>query len=188
MLEKLTGPERLTAFSDGMFAIIITIMVLELKVPHSVEPGALLEQWPVFLAYALSFLQASIYWVNHHALFSQTEQVDARVLWLNLLMLFALSFMPFATSYMGENHAASFPTALYAAVMLMPALTWNPLHGAIARINPGEGTITRAAMTKGYVALGLYGAAIPLAYVHPAISLALIFTVAVMYFLPMRYF
>jgi len=188
MLEKLYKPERLLAFSDGMFSIIITIMVLELKVPHSAEPAALLEQWPIFLAYTLSFLQAGIYWVNHHSLFADVEKVDARVLWLNLLLLFALSFMPFATGYMGDNHAQPFPTALYAFVVLLPALVWNPMHAAIARINPGESDVTQTAMRRGMIALALYIAAIPLAYVNPAISLLLIFAVAVMYFLPVRYF
>jgi uncharacterized membrane protein len=182
------GPERLMAFSDGMFSIIITIMVLELKVPHSAEPAALLEDWPKFAIYALSFLQAGIYWVNHHALFDGAERVDARVLWLNLLLLFFLSLIPFATAYAGETGFASFPTSLYALVMLMPALTWNTLHGSIAAINPGEREVTQAAKTKGYVALGLYTAAIAAAFVSPWLSLALILTVAVMYFLPTRFF
>ena len=188
MLEKLSTPERLLAFSDGMFAIIITIMVLELKAPHSAEPAALLEQWPTFFAYILSYMQAAIYWVNHHAMFKDAEKVDDRVLWLNLLMLFALTLMPFATAYMGENHAMPFPTALYAAVMLAPALVWNFLHGAIVRVNPGEAAATRVSAIKGYIALALYTAAIPLAYVNPGISLVLILAVAVMYFVPTRYF
>ena len=188
MLDKLYKPERLSAFSVGMFSIIITIMVLELKVPHSAEPAALLEQWPIFFAYALSYLQAGIYLVNHHALFNRAETIDDRILWLNLLMLFGLTLMPFATGYMGENAAAPFPTALYAAVMLAPALVWNFLHAAIVRINPGEAEVTRSAQVKGWIALALYVAAIPLAYVHPAISLGLILTVAVMYFLPTTYF
>jgi len=187
MFEKLSGPERLTAFSDGMFSIIITIMVLDLKVPHSAEPGALVEQWPVFLAYALSYLQAGIYWVNHHAMFKAAEKVDDRVLWLNLLMLFTLTLMPFATAYMGENRAAPFPTALYAFIMLLPALTWDQLHRAIVRVNPGDNLVSRAAMLKGWVALGLYAAAILAAFVSPVISLALILAVAVMYFVPIEY-
>lgn len=182
------GPERLLAFSDGVFAIIITIMVLELKVPHSTEPAALLEQWPIFLAYALSYLQAGIYWVNHHSLFDAAEKLDSRVLWLNLLFLFALSLVPFATAYAGESHFASFPTAIYACVMLLPALTWNPMHAAIARINPGEATTTRAALVKGLSALALYVAAIPLAFVSPYLTLTCVFAVAIMYFLPTRYF
>jgi len=175
------------AFSDGMFSIIITIMVLELKAPHTTDPAALLEQWPTFLAYAMSYLQAGIYWVNHHALFKSAEKVDDRVLWLNLLMLFALTFMPFATAYMGENRAAPFPTALYAFVMLMPALTWDQLHRAIVRVNPGDSTISRSAMLKGWVALGLYASAVGLAFVSPVLALLLIFTVAVMYILPTRF-
>jgi uncharacterized membrane protein len=183
-----SGPERLLAFSDGVFAIIITIMVLELKAPHTAEPAALIEQWPTFLAYALSYLQAGIYWVNHHALFKTTQRVDARVLWHNLVLLFALSLVPFATAYAGETQFAKFPTAVYALVMLLPALTWNPLHAAIARINPGESDVTRTAMRRGMFALGLYVAAVPLAFVHPAISLVLILAVAAMYALPARYF
>ena len=181
-------PERLLAFSDGMFSIIITIMVLELKAPHSAEPAALLEQWPKFAIYALSFLQAGIYWVNHHALFASAERVNSRILWLNLLLLFFLSFIPFATAYAGESEFAKFPTALYALVMLLPALTWTVLHPAIAAINPGEGAVTRAALTKGYVALALYVAAIPFAFVYPFISLGLVLTVAVMYFVPTQFF
>jgi uncharacterized membrane protein len=188
MTDRTWGPERLLAFSDGVFAIIITIMVLELKVPHSPEPAALFEQWPIFLAYALSYLQAGIYWVNHHALFAAAEKTDGRMLWHNLLFLFALSLMPFATAYAGESHFATFPTAVYAFCMLLPALTWNPMHAAIGRINPGEATVTRAAFIKGLTALALYAAAIPLAFVSPYLSLALVFAVAVMYFLPTRYF
>ena len=182
------GPERLLAFSDGMFSIIITIMVLELKVPHSAAPAALLDQWPLFLAYVLSFMQAGIYWVNHHSLYDGVTKIDSRIMWLNLLLLFFLTLMPFATGYAGETDFAKFPTALYALVMLMPALTWTWLHKAIIRLNPAEGMVTQAAATKGYIALGLYVVAIPLAYVSPYLTLALILTVAVMYFLPTRFF
>jgi uncharacterized membrane protein len=185
---KTSRPERLLAFSDGVFAIIITIMVLELKVPHSAEPGALLDQWPIFLAYGLSYLQAGIYWVNHHAMLEDADKVDSRVLWLNLLLLFCLSLIPFATAYAGETRFATFPTALYSFVMLLPALTWNSLHGAIADINTGEAAITRTAKQKGYIALGLYVVAIAGAYVNPMLSVACILIVAVMYFLPARYF
>ncbi len=182
------GPDRLLAFSDGMFSIIITIMVLELKVPHSAEPAALFEEWPKFAIYALSFLQAGIYWVNHHGLFNGATRVNSKILWLNLLLLFFLSLIPFATAYAGETEFARFPTALYSLVMLLPALTWNALHGAIAAINPSEAEVTRAAKTKGYAALALYVSAVALAYVSPMLSLALILTVAVMYFLPTRFF
>jgi uncharacterized membrane protein len=188
LFEKLSGPERLTAFSDGMFSIIITIMVLDLKVPHSADPAALVEQWPTFLAYGLSYLQAGIYWVNHHAMFKEAEKIDDRVLWLNLLMLFALTLMPFATAYMGESRAAPFPTALYAFVMLLPALVWDQLHRAILRVNETDQHASHAAQLKGWIALGLYVSGIVVAFVSPAVTLALVLTVAVMYFLPMRYF
>lgn len=187
MLEKLSGPERLLAFSDGMFAVIITIMVLDLKVPHSPEPAALIEQWPTFLAYALSFVQAGIYWVNHHALFKPAEKVDDRILWLNLLILFALSLMPFATAFLAETAAAPFPTAVYAFVMLLPALVFNSLHRAILQVNPGDEQIGQAALTKGLIAIGLYVCAVAVALASPALSLLLVFTVAVMYFVPIRY-
>jgi uncharacterized membrane protein len=188
MLEKLSGPDRLLGFSDGMFSVIITIMVLDLKVPHSAEPAALIEQWPTFLAYALSFLSAGIYWVNHHALFKPAEKVDDRILWLNLLMLFTLSLMPFATAYLAETAAAPFPTALYAFVMLLPALVFDRLHGAILAVNSGDELISKPAKTKGLIAIGLYVAAIAIAFASPAASLLLVFTVAVMYFAPIRYF
>jgi uncharacterized membrane protein len=184
---KLT-PERVRSFSDGMFGIIITVMVLQLKVPHSPDLSALFEQWPLFFAYALSYLQAGLYWVNHHSLFDSVEQVDSRILWLNLLLLFFLTFMPFATDYVGETAFAPVPTAIYAFVMLLPAATWDSLHRAIGRINLGEGQVTRAAQVKGWIALLLYAVAIPSAFVSPIITLTLIFVVVGMYFLPTRYF
>lgn len=188
MFDKLYGSERIRGFSDGMFGVIITIMVLDLKAPESSDPHDLLRLWPTFLAYVLSFMQAAIYWVNHHALFKDAEKVDDRVLWLNLLMLFALSLMPFATAYMGNNNASSFPTAVYAFVMLLPALVFDSLHRAIAHVNPGEAKATGKAMLKGWIAMALYVAAIPMAFVSPAVALLLVFTVAVMYFLPTTYF
>jgi len=188
MLEKFSGPERLLGFSDGMFSVIITIMVLDLKVPHTADPAALLEQWPSFVAYALSYLQAGIYWVNHHSLFKPAEKVDARVLWLNLLMLFALSLMPWSTAYLAENAAQPIPTAIYAFVMLLPAVVFDRLHRAILQVNTGDDDIGRAAQTKGLIALGIYLTAIAVAFVSPAVSLILVFTVAVMYFAPIQYF
>jgi uncharacterized membrane protein len=183
------GPDRLLAFSDGVFAIIITIMVLELKVPHSPEPAALLEQWPLFFAYALSYLQVGIYWVNHHALFAGVERISHRVLWCNLLVLFFLSLVPFATAFAGETAFAKFPTAVYALVMLMPALAWQQLHTAISLVNPGEAAVTRAALIKGYCALALYAAAIATAlFGIPYLAVGLILVVAVMYFVPTRFF
>jgi len=188
MLEKLSTPERLLAFSDGMFSVIITIMVLDLKVPHTAEPAALIEQWPEFLAYGLSYLQAGIYWVNHHALFKPAEKVDDRVLWLNLLMLFALSLMPFATAYLAETGAKPFPTAVYAIIMLLPALAFDRLHRAILRVNTGDEEIGRGALLKGVVAIGLYLTAAGTAFWSPLAALLLVFGVSVMYFAPIRYY
>ena len=181
-------PVRLEAFSDGVIAIIITIMVLELKVPHGPEPAALLEQWPLFFAYALSFLQVGIYWINHHHLFKTAKHISPAILWWNLLLLFALSLVPFATAYMGENYFAVFPTAVYACAMLLPALSFERLHQVLIGTHESDAAVSRGALKKGHIALALYAAAIPLAYVSPWISLALIIAVAAMYFMPIRYF
>src|SRR5262249_6567282 len=114
MAERIMGPGRLEAFSDGVIAILITIMVLELKVPASHEPAALLALWPVMLSYLLSFLVVAIYWVNHHRLFHHAREVNNLVLWTNMAFLFCISLIPFGTAYMGENRFTPFSTALYA--------------------------------------------------------------------------
>ena len=181
-------PVRLEAFSDGVIAIIITIMVLELKVPHDAEPSTLVGQWPLFFSYALSFLQVGIYWVNHHHLFNAAKHVSPAVLWWNMLFLFALSLIPVATAYMGENNFAKFPTAIYAFAMLLAALSFECLHKALIDSHEKDTPTSRGAMVKGYIALALYVAAMPLAYISPWLSLALIMTVAAMYFIPIRFF
>src|ERR1041385_4334101 len=122
---------RLEAFSDGVLAIIITIMVLELKVPHAVELGALKPLLPVLLSYVLSFIYLGIYWNNHHHLFQATEQVSGGILWANLHLLFWLSLFPFTTAWVGENHAAATPTAVYGFVLLMAAIAYELLLRAI---------------------------------------------------------
>jgi uncharacterized membrane protein len=181
------SPARLEAFSDGVIAIIITIMVLELKIPHSPEPEAFLEQWPIYASYALSFLLVGVYWVNHHYLFKSVRHVTHAVLWSNLLLLFFLSLVPFATGYVGENHLAPFPAALYAAVMFMPALCYRVVHAAIVRTGEHDSAAARNAARKNVIALLLYAAAIPLAYVNSWITMALILAVAIMYLVPTRY-
>src|SRR5436190_3152106 len=122
---------RLEAFSDGVLAIIITIMVLELKVPHEVELAALKPVLPVLMSYVLSFIYVGIYWNNHHHLFQATNRVSGGILWANLHLLFWLSLFPFATGWMGENHLASTPTALYGFVLLMAAIAYVILERAI---------------------------------------------------------
>jgi uncharacterized membrane protein len=180
-------PARLEAFSDGVIAIIITIMVLELKIPHSPEPEAFFEQWPLYASYALSFLLVGVYWVNHHYLFKSVHRVTHAILWSNLVLLFFLSLVPFATGYVGENHLAPFPVALYAAVMLMPALCYMFVYAAIVRAGGHEGAIVRRSTRKGWIAILIYAAAIPLAYVSSWITMALILVVAAMYLMPTRY-
>src|SRR5215510_11877922 len=122
------GKNRLEAFSDGVLAIIITIMVLELKVPHEADAAALRPILPVFLSYVLSFLYVGIYWNNHHHLFHTTRHVSASMLWANLHLLFWLSLFPFCTAWMGENHAAPTPTAFYGVVLLMAAIAYYVLQ------------------------------------------------------------
>jgi TMEM175 potassium channel family protein len=167
---------RLEAFSDGVIAIIITIMVLELKVPHGGDAAALMALWPVALSYVLSFLVIAIYWVNHHRLLHMARHADTKVLWSNNLLLFCLSLIPFATGYMGENHFAPFLTAVYAAILLAAGLAFVPLRRCVMaqlRDDPASVRLSWRAARKNYVSLALYALAVPLA-----------FTVAGIYFLP----
>jgi uncharacterized membrane protein len=187
MTEQIMGPARLEAFSDGVIAIIITIMVLELKVPHGTDAAMLLRLWPTFLSYFLSFVVVAIYWVNHHHLFHGVKHVDTWILWSNIFWLFCLSLIPFSTAYIGENEPTSFSTALYAATLLLAGVSFVPLRRAVAahfNDDPGYAAMSRRAAAKNYVSLALYAVSIPLAYVHPAITLALAFVVAAIYFLP----
>jgi uncharacterized membrane protein len=178
---------RLEAFSDGVIAIIITIMVLELKVPHGADAASLLAVWPVFLSYLLSFLMVAIYWVNHHTLFNAAHHASTGLLWSNNALLFCLSLIPFATGYMGENDFAPFPTALYAATLLLAGVAFIPVRWSVmAQLKDDASFVrrTKVARSKNYVSLGLYAIAIPLAFVHPALTLGLAFAVAAIYFLP----
>ncbi|WP_062791547.1 TMEM175 family protein [Aquitalea pelogenes] len=131
------GKNRLEAFSDGVIAIIITIMVLELKVPHDSSLAALAALWPVFLSYVLSFVYVGIYWNNHHHFYHVVRHVDGRVLWANLHLLFWLSLLPFVTGWMGENHMESLPVALYGVVLLMSALAWYVMQRTLLCV-PGN--------------------------------------------------
>ena len=181
------GTGRLEAFSDGVIAIIITIMVLELKVPPHADPATLLAQWPVFLSYALSYLVVAIYWVNHHRLFHIVPRVNSAVLWSNNFLLFCLSLIPFATAYMGENQFRPFPTATYAALLLTCSIAFLILREIVSKelTHLGQFELLRGqARRKNLLTIGLYALSVPAAYLHPAITMVLAFTVAAIYFLP----
>jgi TMEM175 potassium channel family protein len=177
---------RLEAFSDGVLAIIITIMVLELKVPHAVELAALKPVLPVLLSYVLSFIYLGIYWNNHHHLFQATEEVSGGILWANLHLLFWLSLFPFTTAWMGENHLAAIPTAIYGFVLLMAALAYYVLQRRIIA-KEGRDSILAQAIGKdwkGKLSPLLYLAAIPLAFVSSWIAAGLYVFAALVWFIP----
>src|SRR5439155_24433604 len=163
---------RLEAFSDGVLAIIITIMVLELKVPHSVQLAALKSVLPVLLSYVLSFIYLGIYWNNHHHLFQATKQVSGSILWANLHLLFWLSLFPFTTAWMGENHLAATPTAIYGFVLLMAAIAYYVLQRTIIANEGRESLLAQAVGGdwKGKLSPVLYLIAIPLAFVSSWIA------------------
>ena len=177
---------RLEAFSDGVLAIIITIMVLELKVPHAVGLAALKPLLPVLLSYVLSFIYLGIYWNNHHHLFQATEQVSGGILWANLHLLFWLSLFPFTTGWMGENGLASTPTAIYGFVLLMAAIAFYILQRAIIAKEGRDSLLAEAIGRdwKGKLSLVIYLAGIPLAFVGPWIASALYVFGALLWFIP----
>jgi len=182
------GKNRLEAFSDGVLAIIITVMVLELKVPHSAEIAALADLLPVFLTYVLSFVYLGIYWNNHHHMLHTVRRVSGGILWANLHLLFWLSLFPFATGWMGENHFAAVPTATYGFVLLMAAIAYWLLQRAIIVTQGGDSLLARAVGRdfKGKMSPLFYLAAIPAAFVAPAISEFLYVAVALMWLIPDR--
>ena len=184
------GKGRLEAFSDGVIAIIITIMVLELKVPHSEGVEALAPLWPVFLSYVLSFIYVGIYWNNHHHMFHAVKQVTGPVLWGNLHLLFWLSLVPFATGWMGENHFASKPVAVYGLGLLMNAIAYGILVQLLIRSHGRDSDFAARIGSdfKGNVSLAMYVSAIALSFVNPWISLAIYFAVATIWFIPDRRF
>src|SRR6185503_1032673 len=166
------GKGRLEAFSDGVLAIIITIMVLELKVPHESDLGALRPLLPVFLTYVLSFVYLGIYWNNHHHLFTAARGVNSGIMWANLHLLFWLSLLPFVTGWMGENHFASVPTACYGGVLFMAAIAYIILQSLIVKLQ-GPNSRLEAAVgsdAKGKISVVLYAVAIPLAFVQELLS------------------
>ncbi len=179
---------RLEAFSDGVFAIIITIMVLEMKVPHGTELRELLPLWPVFLSYVLSFVYVGIYWNNHHHLFQAVKHVKGGVLWANLHLLFWLSLFPFVTGWMGENHFASTTVSLYGGVLIMAAIAYSILVRALLACHDDRSTLKKAigTDTKGIISIVVYAVGIPLACWLPGLALACYASVACMWLVPDR--
>jgi len=179
---------RLEAFSDGVIAIIITIMVLELKVPHGHDFAALAPLLPVFLGYVLSFVYVGIYWNNHHHLFQAAERVNGSILWANLHLLFWMSLIPFVTSWMGENHFTALPTALYGVVLFLTSIAYWMLQCAIVREHGRDSRIATALGLdwKGKSSPALYLAAIGLSFVDERLANGVYALVAAMWFIPDR--
>ncbi len=179
---------RLEAFSDGVIAIIITIMVLELKVPHGADLAALRPLLPVFATYVMSFVFVAIYWNNHHHMLQASERISGRILWANTHLLFWLSLVPFVTGWMGENDFAPLPTAVYGAVMVGAGLAYLILQKAIISHHGRQSRLARALGRdfKGKVSFGAYALAIPLAFVNPWISAAIYVGIALLWFVPDR--
>ena len=182
------GRDRLTAFSDGVIAVIITIMVLELKVPHGADWNALRGLAPIFLSYVLSFVYVAIYWTNHHHFLHTVTRVSGPILWANNHLLFWISLIPFSAGWMSENDFAPLPTAVYGVSLLMPGLAWLLLQNAITRKHGREAVLAKALGRdlKGKISGVLYVAAIMLAFVNPWISLAIYALVALIWLMPDR--
>ena len=180
------GKGRLEAFSDGVIAVIITIMVLELKVPHGTDLAALVPLLPVFLSYVLSFVYIGIYWNNHHHMLHAVHHINGRALWANLHLLFWLSLVPFVTGWVNENHFAAVPVALYGVVLLMSAVGYYLFERILIAHHTKDSPLARAVGKdlKGVVSLFIYVAAIALAFVNPWVSCALYIFVAIMWFIP----
>jgi uncharacterized membrane protein len=181
---------RLEAFSDGVIAIIITIMVLEMKVPHGTELSAIAPLLPVFLSYVLSFVYVGIYWNNHHHMLHAVKHVSGSVLWANLHLLFWLSLTPFTTAWMGENHFAPTPVAVYGVGLLMNAIAYSILVRLLIRTHGRDSDFAAriGGDIKGYISLALYILAVGLSFVNSWISLAIFFGVAMIWFIPDRRF
>jgi uncharacterized membrane protein len=179
---------RLAAFSDGVIAIIITIMVLELKVPHADNLAALRPLIPIFLSYILSFIYLGIYWNNHHHLFQIVQYVNGRVLWANLHLLFWLSLIPFFTAWMGENYFTAVPVAFYGGVLLFSAIAYSILTVSLIAHHGKDSTIATAIGRdfKGKLSLAIYTIAIPLAFANSWLALSLYVLVAIRWLIPDR--
>jgi uncharacterized membrane protein len=178
---------RLEAFSDGVVAIIITILVLELKIPHEPTWEALFRLLPVFLAYIMSFIFVGIYWVNHHHLVHTIRQINSRIMWSNFGLLFALSLIPFTTAWMGENHYATIPVVLYAINLVFCAITYTILQKSIMSDHNRSSRMIEALKKqekKGYISLSMYLLSVPLAYILPVLSAVIFAAVAILWIIP----
>jgi uncharacterized membrane protein len=182
------GKSRLEAFSDGVIAIIITIMVLELKVPHGAELTNLAELLPVFLSYVLSFLYVGIYWNNHHHLLHTVKRVSGSILWANLFLLFWLSLIPFSTGWMGENHFGQWPVFVYALNLFMAAIAYTILVLRITAVHGNDSQLAQAigADWKGKISLACYVAAMVLSFFSPYAAMAVTVIVALIWLIPDR--
>jgi len=182
------GKARLEAFSDGVIAVIITIMVLEMKVPHGTDLEALRPMIPVFLSYLLSFIFVGIYWNNHHHLMHAVQHVNGSILWANLHLLFWLSLIPFVTGWMSENHFAPLPVAAYGLVLMLAGVAYYLLAHCLMATHGKESLIARSLGTdmKGKISVVIYAIAIPIAFVEWWISCALYVLVAAIWFIPDR--
>ena len=183
-----TEPGRLEAFSDGVLAVIITIMVLELKAPHGTDLAALRSLYPTFAAYTLSFVFVGIYWNNHHHMLRAVTGIDGRSMWLNLHLLFWLSLVPFMTSWLGDNPTAALPTAVYGIVLLFSAIAFTLLQQALIAVNGQDSAFAHAsrANAPGKISVVLYALAIGCAFISPWISDTLFVIVAIIWFVPDR--
>ena len=179
---------RLEAFSDGVLAIIITIMVLELKVPISDKLAALKPLLPAFLSYVLSFINIGIYWNNHHHLFQAVQKINGKVLWANNFLLFWLSLIPFAAAWMGENHFTTWPVVVYGIILLMAGIAYYILERTLVNYDPENTTLFKAVGndTKGLLSVLIYVSAVPLSFVHPYIGCCLYTVVAMIWLIPDR--
>ena len=182
------GKGRLEAFTDGVVAIIITIMVLEMKVPSGTDVAALAASAPVFSAYVLSYVNVGIFWLNHHHMMHATVHIDGRVLWANLALLFRLSLVPFMIRWIDEAGFSPLPTAAYGVVLAMAAVSYRLMQAAIIVRNGRDSALARAVGTdvKGNLSLALYVVSVPLAFFDPRISIAFYVVVAAMWFVPDR--
>lgn len=181
---------RMEAFSDGVFAILITIMVLELKVPHGTDFNSLVPLIPVFLSYVLSFVFLAIYWNNHHHLCQAIEKVNGSILWANIHLLFWLSLIPFVTGWMGENNFAPLPVALYGVILLFDAIAYFIFTFALKAHHEQDSKLVKALGSdfKGKISVVIYAIAIPLAFVNQYLAASLYIVVALMWLIPDKRF
>lgn len=180
------GKTRLEAFSDAVIAIIITIMVLEIKVPHGSELSDLYSLGPIIVSYIMSFVFLGIYWNNHHHMLHASQKVNGSVLWANMHLLFWLSLIPFVTGWMGENHFAPWPTALYGIIILMAGVAYYILSQLLIKLHGKDSTLAKAVGSdiKGMLSVIIYATGIPLSFVNHWIALSLYIVVTIMWFIP----